>query len=164
MSEPPFIVSELNSTSDQVTVDFAKKMQKKGLHASGLGGREDKGKIMDFKVSFQYSQALDISSARRLIVETVLQFIEEINNNEKVRKFLYHYPFTVNDVIVAILPDCSVLNDQQCASSVRVSSRLGRINYYTRNDPNKSFIDLRGETFEEAMNITKEKKHNIPIK
>jgi hypothetical protein len=82
-----------------------------------------------------------------------LLFVEEINNNEEVRKFLHHYPFTVNDGIVAILPDCSVLNDQDCASTVRVSSHLGRINYYTRNDSNRPFVDLQDEIFEEARKI-----------
>lgn len=153
MSEKSFETSELNYTSDHVIVDFAKKMQKKNLYACGISGREDKGKIIDFKVSFQYGRILDIPSARSLIVETVLLFVEEINNNKEVHKYLYHYPFTSNDVIVTILPDFSILSDKECASSVIVKAYLGRINYCVDDGVARPFVDLHQETFEEARKI-----------
>lgn len=147
MSRQPYEISELDYTSNQVIVDFAKKMQKKGLHACGLGGREDKGRIMDFKVTFQYDKVLDVSTARKLVVETILLLVEEINNNEAVRKYLYHYPFTSEDVIVAILPDCSKLGAEEDVDFVRVSAHLGQISYYGKENP---YVDLHEETFAEA--------------
>jgi hypothetical protein len=45
MSNSSFEISELNYTSDQVTVDFAKKIQKKGLHAWGSAGGKRKAKL-----------------------------------------------------------------------------------------------------------------------
>jgi hypothetical protein len=144
-----FEISELDYTSNQVIVDFAKKMQKKELHACGLGGREDKGKVMDFEVVFQYGKVLDIPTARGLIVETILLFVDEINNNEAVRKYLHHYPFTPHDVIVAILPDCSS-SDEEDSDFVRTSAQLGRISYYGKKNP---YVDLHEETFEEARKI-----------
>lgn len=155
MSEKSFEISELDYTSNQVMVDFAKKMQEKGLHACGLGGREDKGKIMDFKLSFQYGHVLDVPSARRLIVETISLFVEEINKNEAVRKYLYRYPFTSNDVIVSILPNYSILNDKECSSSVIVRAYLGRISYCVDDETVMPLHHLHDETFEEAVKILK---------
>lgn len=147
MSKQPYEISDLDYTSNQVIVDFAKKMQKKDLHACGIGGREDKGKVMDFDVTFQYGKPLDILAARKLIVETILLFVQEINNNEAVRKYLYHYPFTSEDVIVAILPDCSKLSTEEDVDFVRVSAHLGQISYYGKENP---YVDLHEETFAEA--------------
>jgi hypothetical protein len=150
MARQSYEISELDFTSNQLIVDFAKKMQKKELHACGLGGREDKGKVMDFKVTFQYGKVLDISTARELVVETILLLVEEINNNEAMRKYLYHYPFTPDDVIVAILPDCSKLSNKEDSDFVRVSAHLGQISYYGRENP---YVDLLEETFSEARQI-----------
>lgn len=153
MSNSSFKISELDDISNQITVDFAKKMQKKGLHACGLGGREDQGKIIDFKVSFQYNKTLDISSARRLIVETVLLFLEEINSNARVQQYLSHYPFTPDDVIISILPDCSVLNEKECSSSIIVKIFLGKISYCVDDEIVMPLHHLHEESFEEARKI-----------
>lgn len=146
-------ISELNYVSDQVIVDFAKKMEPRGLHVCGIGGREDKGKIIDFKVSFQYSQLLDILKARKLIVELALLFLKEINQNEELRRYLHHYPFNPNDVIVTVLPDSSLLNKNDYDSFVMVKSFLGKVYYYTDDTKIKPFITLHEETFEESRAI-----------
>lgn len=162
MSRPSFELSELDSCSNQVIVDFAKKMQAKGLRACGLGGREDNGKLMDFQVSFQYGQALDVPSARRLLMETAILFLEEVNHNEKVQKYLVHYPFTPYDVIISILPGFGITDKKERDSSVHVRSQLGRISYYITNDPVKPWVDLCEETFEEALKILQDEDMNRP--
>jgi len=158
MSQNQFEISDLDYSSNQVIVDFANKMRKQGLYACGIGGREDEGKIIDFDVSFQYGQMLDIPSARELVVETVLLFVEEINNNEAVRKHLYHYPFTPNDINVSILPNCSILSDKDCNSSVIVNLFLGQISYCLDDGIVLPLHHLHEETFAEAKKVLNKEK------
>src|ERR1700733_12170919 len=150
-----FEISEKDYISNQIIVDFAKKMQKKGLHACGLGGRVDKGKIMDFQIGFQYDHVLDISSARRLMVETVLLFLDEINSNEAARKYLFHHPFTPNDVIITIYPDHSILSDQDCIFSIIVDSSSGKIDYSVNDGIVNPLHTLQEESFTQAQEILK---------
>lgn len=73
--------------------------------------------------------------------------VEEMNHNEAVPEYLYHYPFTPEDVIVAILPDCSKLSAKEDIAFVRVNAHLGQISYYGKEHP---YVDLHQETFAEA--------------
>ncbi len=156
MQQPFIEISDVNYISNQVCIDFSEKMQKRGLEFAGVGGAEDKGKMRELQICFDFHQVIDLAMARKLIVETVLLFLEEINGNNKIRKYLIYYPFTAKNVIVAISLKCPKRVERNYIASV--SSSLGQIYYWKEDNEQMALVDFHEETFEEAQKILKETK------
>lgn len=147
--------TDLDRVSDQVIVNFAKKMKPRGLHACGIGGRENKGKIEWLEVVFQYDEMLELAKARQLIIEITQLFVDEINNDQQIKPYLYHHPFTTSDVVIGILPNYNKIERGNWSNFVRVDLNSGVLSYYDDSNFNETWVYLKKETFEEAVEIVK---------
>lgn len=143
-------LSDLDRASNQVVIDFGKKMRCLNLEMMSIGGREVDGRVTDFDTSFRATEVLDMNRARELIVDVVSKFITEINSNENVRNYLLNYPCTDRDVMVTIF---SAYEGRWPGSIGMVTCRNGSIKYCTDDEPMKPFVTVHRETYDEAVSI-----------
>lgn len=92
--------------------------------------------------------------ARCLIVSCVNEFIEALNNSRELRPFLKVYPFTAENIELAVYNCGSAQQDAIHPFISIVSMSRGKITYFTRNkDKPIRFESEKYETFAEAVAI-----------
>jgi hypothetical protein len=143
--------------ADKITIETAKNLkEEKNLFLIGIGGRMMHD-IQMMGMSFNYYQKVDLSSARKLLVEAVETYLSNINNNQNIKPFLHEYPFTAKNVEVRIFiyePDRSELPPEDI---YRISSRNGILRYYNRLDRDNPICK---QTFEEASKKIDSEENN----
>lgn len=150
--------NKIDEISDDVTANFAKKMRGKGLSVAGSGGGEKDGKIWLMEITFDIRKKLAIDLARQLIVETVNQYLEDINNSKKLRNSLSHHPFTTQDIRVGIIGEKIINLDN--LQPWMVSMSHGEVRYLAANPDGGRLIELYRESFEEAEQKVKQAQEN----
>jgi len=143
--------------ADQLTEQTADQLKKeKGLSLIAIGGQM-MGDIQTMGVEFQYLQLLNIEEARKMIIYTVHTYLKNINSNKKIRPYLHNYPFTINNVRVAILV-CQPDGDSPSKGNIRHISISRGILTYTLARPDKTsrMPILLEETYAEALKIVEE--------
>ena|ERR1700722_19011741 len=147
----PYKISEGEILTNKVMCDFSKKMKLKNLQPAGIGGGIDHetGKHNKLKIVFDIEKLPDINYARKIIVETIDEFLHEINNRVEVRDLLSRYPFTLKNIEIAII------NVRDREGLKCVYNQGNELNYYKSNpDPNNlQSMDVHSETYEEAVRI-----------
>ncbi len=135
----------------KITDDVAKKLlAEHNLHLIGTGAQM-MNEIEMLGVSFDYFNELDISTGRRLLVHCLQAYLQEINENKEIRKYLKNYPFTVNNIELRIWikkPDGSQINKEKPSYLSAINGKL----YYNFDDPKSySRTILHQESFGEAL-------------
>lgn len=144
--------------SDQVIAKTGKKLAKKHhMSMGGTGGGGSEQGLTLLLMSFDKNgNPVDISTARRLIVECVQEFLADINNNEQLRPYLKVFPFTPANVEISII--FSDPNGGRVFDPVLevVAAHGGKV-YYRTVDPNDhyKYKSKTDETYEEALAIIK---------
>ncbi|WP_068466630.1 hypothetical protein [Candidatus Protochlamydia phocaeensis] len=135
--------------------------QKYGLSPSGIGAGGVYGlrlMILDFN---RYGEPLTQEEARRLIIACAEEFLTDINSDEPLRPFLLDYPFSPNNISMAIINYDS--NGKQIFSPYigAVALSGGMIMYLTNIPEQLAYKDEFTETYEEALEKLKqeEQKH-----
>lgn len=104
---------------------------------------------------FQIQGPLPKDKLRQLIVGCVEEYLNEINSDEKIRPFLKNYPFTSQEISVAIL----VVNKRLDLYHPEISAvaNSGKIIWFgTVDQENASGYKLiEEETYDEALKIVK---------
>jgi hypothetical protein len=116
------------------------------LHLIGTGSQM-MAEIEMLAISFDFSNEIDITKARELLVKSINKYIEEINSNNKIRKYLKCYPFTEKNIEVRIW----VRTPKSTPSYI--SAINGELSYFMDTPYTYSQIALRKETYEEAVKI-----------
>lgn len=147
---PIYKPSEKKKLADEIRTKVTTKLKReKDLHPCGSGG----GMMHEIKMlalSFDYYKQIDIDEARELLIIAVNEFVDAINADEKIRPYLYHYPFEHRKVEIRIFirnPDGSrVENGKLC-----VVSAIESILEYSTHDPDDRLLNIHEETYEEAL-------------
>lgn len=137
--------------ADAITIEISKKLHnEKELHLIGIGGRMmDDIKMM--MMGFEYHKIVNIGTARRLLVESVEEYLSEINASEKLRPFLHNYPFTAENIQIVIYfrnPDGSKVASGQINVA---SAREGKMSYYIDYPEKHTLKAICEETYEDAL-------------
>jgi hypothetical protein len=139
--------------ADKITEKTAKKLkEQKGLFLAGTGGRmmDD---IQMMMMGFNFYKVVDIETTRRILVDSVQEYLSAINSNEEIRFHLHNYPFTAQNVEIVIYfynPDGSKVPPGKITIA---AANQGKVVYYI-DDPEKHTIrSLHEETYEEALKL-----------
>jgi hypothetical protein len=91
--------------ANEISAKVAKKLAKKH-HMDWIG---EGGGMMDsvnmIALSFRIHHPLDRDEARKRIIDCVEELLAAVNANEEIRPFLKNYPFTTENVQVAIFSE-----------------------------------------------------------
>ena len=99
-------------------------------------------------LSFFYYKELDIEEGRKLLMTAAKVFLDNINKNEPIRKYLNHYPYRPRNIELRIFlkkPDGSEC-DPDALCIIKVVE--GKIEYEIDHD--RRLITIYEESFEEA--------------
>lgn len=110
------------------------------------GGMVDE--IHCLALSFIYYKKLDIEEGRELLMAAAKVFLNNINNNESIRKYLNYYPFKPRSIELRIFlqkPDGSEW-DSGTLCIIKVVG--GKVEYEI--DQDRRLITIYKESFEEA--------------
>ncbi|MCB1072272.1 MAG: hypothetical protein KDK96_04125 [Chlamydiia bacterium] len=143
--------------ADNVTSDFRRSVKAKyGMFATGDGGSFME-KINSVFLSFStFDKEYDVDQTRVLMVNCVEEYLLRINEDEKVRPYLNHFPFSSSGI------------EFQIAFYERPSKRVkfgfiglvGIVNrkiYYCSYDhEKKQLVDICEEPYEEALKKVKD--------
>lgn len=124
---------------------------------TGLGGMD---KLWLVSLVFE-KQDLHMTEqeARRLMVSCVDEFIEAVNTNQELRPLLKVYPFTAENISLAIHNVSSERRDPAHPFIATVSASRGKMMYLTRNKEQPiRYESEKQETFAEAVAILAEEK------
>lgn len=138
--------------ANQITLDTAALLKENcGVNAIGLGGGM-MDNIKSMSLSLQTIRSLSIEEGRELIISCIDVYLDQINSSEKVRPFLNVYPFTENNVRVAIFVDGNDMGSEQVGQLEIISANEGKITYRTFKAKHQ-FDTALVETYEEAREI-----------
>ena len=140
--------------ADKLMKQSSKRLEKKyKLHRAGItGGMFGCIKLMG--LSFQLSRPMNKDEARAMIVDCVQSFLEDVNKDKTIRKYLQVYPFDAEHIEVTIYmrtPDEGALYYPDLTV---VTARRGKITYYTKDSKIKfGYKTEEVESFEDAVKI-----------
>jgi hypothetical protein len=142
----------------QITEKTAKKLKKeKNLIPVGSGG----GMMDDVKammLAFNYYNEVSIEEARKLLIDCVEEFLAAVNSNEQIRPFLHNYPFTAENIEIAIYfstkSGAPVSSNNICVAS----SWNGNISYRIDISKTGPLTTIREETYQEALQLASAKQ------
>jgi hypothetical protein len=125
---------------------------------------EDKGYIK-MSLFFNKFESLSKDEGRKVIVDSVNEFLKEINSDPKMQPFLLVKPFSVNNIQIEIYVYTNEAKTIFYPNINVFSANRGKINYYT-SSPDKKFghYTEEEEPFEEAVKIVEaQNKRNDPL-
>lgn len=101
--------------------------------------------------------------ARKLIINCLNDFLEEVNKNDQLRPFLKVYPFKPENIDMGIINYGAKGEDVFDPYIGTISAYLGKMEYLT-HDPNDDckYKTIIQETYEEAVAILKKEQKHIP--
>ncbi len=137
--------------------DFASEQISKDMYFAGIGQGVDheNDKHNFIKVVLNKEKIEGIQEARQLLVGTIINFVNYINQRESVQPYLAVRPFSVKNIEVAIdVPGA------ESGGIEFVFNIENKLYYYASNkDPEiLKAVKLHEETFEEAVEILKQQK------
>lgn len=144
--------------ANEITASVAKKLTKKHkMDLIGEGGGM-MGSIYMIGLSFQIDHPLERSEARERILDCVEELLTAFNSNQEVRPFLKNYPFTTENVQVAIF---SVTKDGREVYDPYIAvvsvDQNNYITFRTEEPNNKSYKNRHKEPYAEALSMLKSK-------
>ncbi len=152
-----YIPSEKQKLANKIQYKVAAQL-KEETHLSPCGtGGQMMNEIKMLALSFDYYQPLNIEQARELLIIATERFISEINQTQPIHPYLHNYPFKPENVEIRIFlykPDHSDVG----AENLSVVSMLEGVLYYKVDNPKtKLFTTVLTETYEEALERSREK-------
>lgn len=159
-----YVIPEYEKISDKITEKTAKNLSKKyQLTPIGSGGSmmHDVEKLA---LSFNCYHPLSLDQSRKLIVSCVDEYIEAVNNNADIRPYLHNYPFTEQNVEVAIfIYENNKFTEVQPGQVSCVSELKGKICYHTKDPEDEYKLEtLHEESYAEAVRIVREQGRLAP--
>lgn len=145
--------TDYESIADKITEKAAKKLKgERGLVLAGTGGQM-MNDIQMMSMGFNFYKVVDIDAARQLLIDSVEEYLFEINANKEVRPYLHNYPFTAQNVEVVIYfynPDGSKVPSDKITIA---AAEQGKIIYYVDYPERYTIKSIHEETYENALKI-----------
>lgn len=141
-SRPPAHVK----STDEVTRSFCEKMLKAhALIPLGSGGFFENKRVYALYADYEMFAPHDKEKARNLLLETVTEFIDHVNQDESIRPHLKSYPVAPTDVSISIAFFDQDHKPRETLAQVHLYQ--GRI-YFSTYDPNKKcYLALESELY-----------------
>ena len=142
-------VKTVYSVFDEAKVNI---MQKYPVVCVGVGAEMFGGPVQKLMLSFSIDQKLNKDSARQLVYNIAVEFLNTVNNSQPLQEFLVNKPFPLKDIRVALFiqdeqgyelfdPDISVAVIDECDFEYRTIGPVQPAPY----------LHCYKETYEEAM-------------
>lgn len=159
MKEPqPLIQSEIVHKIINDKANLLSKRYKLNVMGDIVG--MPNGVVKKIGISFQSVGSLTKEQGRKILLETAQELLLATNSNVQLRPYLKNYPFTCENVEVAIYvvdkkgysvfdPDIEVF-----------SIRNGILNYKTVDRNSDLYKSKTSETFDEALKICRDTSHS----
>lgn len=158
-----FDLSDKSDLSDEGRMLYSfiaregKRLGKKyHMHLGSVGGGVDHG-IWLMSLDFQRKNSvLTEEEARELIINSLNDYLNMVNNDEKLRPFLKEYPFKPENVDLAIFNYTADMHDIYHPYIGLVSADKGKIGYLIDDESNQfRYKSQKYESYDEAMAILK---------
>lgn len=126
------------------------------MHLGGVGGGVDHG-IWLMSLDFQRKNSvLTEEEARELIINSLNDYLNMVNKDEKLRPFLKVYPFEAKNIDMTIFNHTADRREIYHPSIGVVNANQGKIGYFTNDESNQfRYKSQKYESYEEAMAILK---------
>lgn len=135
---------------------FAKKIENHNLSLAGFGHSSNRHAISKLQIILRTSSLLNQSQARELIVKIIPLYIDTINTDPKLKKYLNPYPFSLQNIRILI---SSETPGRECEGQIiAISFYDGVIHYSTEKTNYIDKIDIFHEPFEDAVALVNEQK------
>lgn len=139
--------------ADNITEKTGKKLKgDNGLILAGTGGQM-MNDIQMMSMGFNYYKVVDIEVARQLLIDSVEEYLFEINSNNEVRPYLHNYPFTAQNVEIVIYfhnPDASKVPSGRIKIA---AAEQGKMIYYVDYPERHTIKAVHEESYDEALNM-----------
>lgn len=150
----------------QIINEVSEELERKyEMNSSAVGSSGDGGCLLkSVCISFQRNKGpIPLEENRKILIHCIQTYIDAFNNNEKIRPYLFNYPFTEKNVQITIH---SYGKKRERLFHPAISCVLNYpkgISYYT-NDPEQEYRDKEEieETYEEAYSKLNETKEKLP--
>ncbi len=153
--------------------DFLKNSQKfqkeNNLILSGYGinlnesiETPKRNSIHKFYVTFFSKEKLNLNVAREKLINSIGNFLAKVNDDVKIRNYIYEYPFTFKGLhfSIAFYSEAGKLRKEKYIHSCTLDANNI---YYDIAYPNGTFKCIHEETYEEAVKIVEREKANKEI-
>ena len=154
---------KLGKSISNVIFDTASYIQSQyDFRASGFDSRAIDG-VTHLSLDFSVSRDLTTEEARRLLVECVDAFLNNINSDKELRSLLVEYPFSPSRISLSLLTKGRKKDHEVVPGDLlRCSLYRGTVVYSTLRE-RTSFITIDNEmdyeeTYEEAKRIVENEK------
>jgi hypothetical protein len=148
-----------------------KQLKKHGFLCSSTGGGGDGKRIARLGIGFDTSESLTINTARKYFVQSFLEYLNDINQNESLKEHFTEWPFKgenlkytlnvkVGDGVWPKFPNGRTPDNR--ISYVQINE--GNIRYLIDVHRDKLPETIHSETLEEAIAILKAENGNTPSK
>ena len=148
---------------DEIVNSYLSYIKKQyGLECFGMGGgfRYNVNKISLYLQT--NPQKIDIEKARVLLVNCIEDLLKRINQDEKIRPYLEHYPFTAKGISISII-FCDYFSKQLPKDLLaKIFSIEGNIYYYNYNQEKKESKWFYKESYSDALKKVKESEQ-LPL-
>jgi len=154
--------SSNSSPADKLTNQLIRRVSQKlskiyNLKLSAIGGGQDKEGVWLITAMYDlYGKPLNVKQARIIIVNMVEEYLNEVNNDEKLRPYLKNYPFTIMNLNLDIITYKNDQTDYFDPDLDTISTIKMNIDYTTR-DPNNpyNYKDSFTEKYADALEIVR---------
>lgn len=105
-----------------------------------------------------YDKKYDVDEARALLVNCTQEYLNQINQDEKIKPYLSHVPFSENGLEFSIYfhkARFEYVDSEFVAGAILIN---GELHYSSYDHEKKKFVDVHRESYEEAVRIVKEGK------
>jgi len=134
--------------ADKITITTAKSLEEKnGLILLGTGGRMmDDIKLMS--MAFEYHEAGNIETARKLLLDSTKEYLSKINASERIRPYLHNYPFTPTNIKIEIYFR-GIAKSDSAEDKVDIAALSDGMFFYFVKDENSTALKLiKEESYE----------------
>ncbi len=97
---------------------------------------------------------------RLIVINLSREFLKQINQNEKIRPYLSHFPFTEKDITLSIQMKNESTNSEKVIDYVYFS--CGKL-FYSLMTRDGTFTNLFEETYDEALSLYHTNHSDTPI-
>ena len=147
------VIPEHEKYVNELVKSFAAEMEKElNLECIGNGGRMPHD-VEQVKVIFQANRRATLEEARKIEIFAAERLLQRINAHEKLKPFLREYPFTAARINVNVSFG-NELHQQYGDGTITLMFLVkGNIYYHSYDPVEEKIIDLREESYQEALKI-----------
>ena len=143
-------IGQENAAFGKFTNAFSSEVEREyGFQTFGVGASMP-DKIYEIKLCFMANYPADVEQARKITIPLTLKFIQRMNQDENLMKYMANSPASLKNVNLTV---AFKENFPGCLQSVMIIGSRNLVVYNKHNQSGIGLDDLHEETFDEAVNI-----------